>query len=66
MNHGELSITRQIKLPRAAVYEAWTALEHRKHWFKGPAWIEIERSLDLRVGGIEIARGRFEAGIETL
>lgn len=66
MKHGALSATRQIKARRSQVYEAWTGLEHRKHWFVGPGWTEIERSLDLRVGGTEIAHGRFENGVETV
>jgi uncharacterized protein YndB with AHSA1/START domain len=66
MKHGTLSITRTINAPRELVFEAWTQLEHRKHWFRGPAWTEIERSLDFRVGGKEIAHGRFANGIETI
>lgn len=66
MNHGTLSITRHIDAPRELVYDAWTKLEHRKHWFVGPAWTEIERSVDLEVNGREIAHGRFENGIETI
>jgi len=66
MNHGTLSITRHINAPRELVYEAWTKLEHRRHWFVGPAWTEIERSVDLKVNGREIAHGRFENGIETI
>jgi uncharacterized protein YndB with AHSA1/START domain len=48
------------------VHEAWTAIEHRKHWFVGPAWSEIEGSVDLRLNGQEIADGRFEEGTETI
>ena len=66
MKHGALSITRQINAPRESVFAAWTELEHRKHWFRGPGWTEIERSVDLRVGGREIAHGRFENGTETI
>jgi uncharacterized protein YndB with AHSA1/START domain len=66
MKHGTLSITRRINAPRELVYEAWTKLEDRRHWFVGPAWTEIERSLDLRVNGQEIAHGRFENGTETI
>ena len=43
MNHGGLSVTRRLNAPRESVYEAWTQPEHRKHWFAGPAWTEIER-----------------------
>src|SRR5258708_7522200 len=66
MKHGTLSITRQINAPRELVYQAWTKLEHRKHWFVGPAWTEIERRVDLKVNGQELAHGRFEDGTETI
>jgi uncharacterized protein YndB with AHSA1/START domain len=66
MKHGTLSLTRQVKAPRELAYEVWTKIEHRKHWFVGPAWTEIERSVDLRVNGQEIAHGRFDDGTETL
>lgn len=66
MQHGTLSISREIKCPRERVFEAWTRLEHRQHWFAGPAWTAIARSLDLRVGGCEVAHGRFENGVETV
>ena len=66
MKHGTLSITRQINAPVELVYEAWTKIEHRKHWFVGPAWTEIKRSVDLRVDGQEIAQGRFPNGTETI
>lgn len=51
LKHGTVTTVRQINAPRASVYEAWTALEHRRQWFVGPAQTEIKRSLDLRVGG---------------
>src|SRR5262252_6606890 len=57
MKHGTLSLARRIDPPREVVYEAWTALEHRRHWFVGPSWTEIHRSVDLRVDGREIAHG---------
>ena len=66
MKHGTLSMTRQINAPRELVDEAWTKLEHRKHWFVGPAWTEIERSVDLKANGREIAHGRFADGTETI
>ena len=66
MKHGTLSITRHIDAPRELVYEAWTKLEHRKHWFVGPAWTEIERRVNLKVNGQELAHGRFKDGTETI
>jgi uncharacterized protein YndB with AHSA1/START domain len=66
LKHGTLSLKRHINAPRELVYRAWTQLEHREHWFAGPAWTAIRRSVDLRVGGQEIAHGRFENGTETV
>lgn len=66
MKHGVVTATRRLNAPRALVYKAWTALEHRKQWFAGPEWTEIERRLDLRIGGTEIAHGRFANGTETI
>lgn len=67
LKHGEFSLKRHINAPRELVYSAWTGVEHRKHWFIGPGnWEEIARSVDLRVGGKEIAHGRMENGIETI
>jgi len=66
MKYGTLSVTRQLKAPRELVYEAWTKIEHRRHWFVGPAWTEIKRSVDLKVNGQEIAHGRFPDGTETI
>lgn len=66
MKHGELSLTRKIRAPREKVYEAWVKLEHRKHWFVGPSWTEIKRSLNLEVNGVEIAHGHFPDGTETI
>lgn len=64
---GTVVATRRIAAPRPLVYEAWTQLDHRRQWFKGPGQTEIERSLDLRVGGIEVAHGRFDdTGIESI
>jgi uncharacterized protein YndB with AHSA1/START domain len=66
MTHGTIAASRRIDAPRGLVYTAWTELEHRRQWFKGPAWTEIERSLDLRVGGHEKAHGRFGSGMESI
>jgi uncharacterized protein YndB with AHSA1/START domain len=66
MKHGTVEASRRIDAPRGLVYEAWTQLDHRREWFVGPGWTEIERSLDLEVGGQELAHGRLGNGIETI
>lgn len=66
MHHGVVAVGRRIAAPRPLVYTAWTMLEHRRRWFVGPEWTEIERSVDLRVGGTEVAHGRFADGTESI
>jgi len=66
MQHGALSVTRQLEAPCELVYAAWTKLEHRRQWFAGPGWSEIKRTVDLNVNGQEIAQGRFPDGTETI
>lgn len=66
MQSGTLRLIRRIGASRAVTFDAWTKLEHRKRWFVGPDWTEIARSLDLRVGGTEVAHGRFASGVETI
>jgi uncharacterized protein YndB with AHSA1/START domain len=46
MNHGTLSMTRHINAPRELVYEGRTKLEHRRHWFVGPAWTRFENGIE--------------------
>lgn len=66
MKSGSLTLCRTLACPRAVAFDAWTTLEHRRQWFVGPAWTEIARSVELAVGGREIAHGRFANGIETI
>lgn len=66
LKHGTVTASRRISAPRQLVYEAWTELEHRRHWFVGPGQTEVARSVDLRVGGGEVAHGRFDSGIESI
>jgi uncharacterized protein YndB with AHSA1/START domain len=65
-SQGTIVSTRRIAAPRSLVYEAWTQLDHRRQWFKGPNQTEVARSLDLRVGGSELAHGRFDSGRESI
>lgn len=63
--HGTIVVTRELSFPVEEVFRAWTQLDARRQWFAGPEWQEIDRELDLRVGGGEVAHGRFPNGIET-
>ncbi|MFL6696838.1 MAG: SRPBCC family protein [Vitreoscilla sp.] len=66
--HGDFSINRVYDASPADVWAAWTDNATKARWFIGPeGWQQVERTLDLRVGGIEILHGRFAAtGAETL
>ena len=66
--HGDFSINRVYDASPADVYAAWADAETKARWFIGPeGWRQVERTLDMRVGGTEILQGRFAAtGLETL
>ncbi len=48
---NELSITRHIKAPRAAVWRCWTEPELLKQWYCPKPWQVTKADLDLRPGG---------------
>ncbi len=50
MSH-DLSITRTIPAPRAAVWRCWTEPALLKQWYCPKPWRVTEASLDLRPGG---------------
>jgi len=66
--HGDFVIDRVYEATPAEVWSAWTDSDTKARWFVGPeGWQLVERSLDVRVGGIEILHGRFaQSGLETL
>ncbi len=66
MNHGTLTATRDVAVDQQTAFDAWSLLEHRRHWFAGPGWTEIAREQDFRVGGSELAHGMFPDGTETI
>ncbi|MCO5216745.1 MAG: SRPBCC domain-containing protein [Thermomicrobiales bacterium] len=65
-SHGTLTATRTLPVDQRTAFDAWVQLEHRRRWFAGPGWTEIERAQDLRVGGSELAHGIFPDGTETI
>ncbi|MEP6504256.1 MAG: SRPBCC domain-containing protein, partial [Betaproteobacteria bacterium] len=66
-SHGDFSINRVYDASPAQVYAAWSDPAVKAQWFIGPeGWAEVERRVDLRVGGEEILHGRFGNGVETL
>ena len=66
--HGDFSINRVYDASPADVWAAWADPATKARWFIGPeGWQQVERTLDMRVGGIETLHGRFAgSGLETL
>ena len=63
---GGFSFTRQFRKAPAEVFSAFTNLETKMKWFKGPpAVTELERSLECRVGGKEVLKGKWTSGMVT-
>jgi len=64
--HGAFTITRDLPQSPAAVYRAFAEPTAKARWFPGTDdWTPIERSMDVRVGGREIAKGRWKSGTAT-
>lgn len=60
-SHGSFTLVRVFRASRQRLFDAFAKAELKALWFSGPpdAWRELERSHDFRVGGVEIAEGRF-------
>ncbi len=64
--HGSFTIDRVYDASPARVFKAFADPKSKARWFAGPnGWQEIERKMDFRVGGQEIAHGRFPNGMES-
>ncbi|MDE3175093.1 MAG: SRPBCC domain-containing protein [Pseudomonadota bacterium] len=64
--HGVFTIERDLPHPPAAVYRAFADPQAKARWFSGGAdWTPIERAMDVRVGGREIAKGLWKSGLVT-
>jgi uncharacterized protein YndB with AHSA1/START domain len=48
----DLSISRVVDVPRAAIWRAWTDPEWLKPWFCPRPWRTIDCEIDLRPGGV--------------
>jgi uncharacterized protein YndB with AHSA1/START domain len=67
--HGTFAIKRVWAATPQRVFHAWTDPAMKAQWFRGPPgkWSELRRSMDFRVGGLEVAEGRFtDSGMTTL
>jgi len=64
--HETIRISRTFNHDVKKVLEAWGTTEAKSQWFIGPeSWELIVRSLDFRVGGVEILEGKFEGKMKT-
>jgi uncharacterized protein YndB with AHSA1/START domain len=67
--HGTFTLNRVWAARPERVFEAWSDPRLKAEWFTGPAdrWSLVRRSMDFRVGGMEVLEGRFhESGMTTL
>ncbi len=66
--HGTFAIKRLWTATPERIFSAWSDPAVKAQWFRGPPerWTEVRRSMDFRVGGLEVAEGRFENGVTTL
>lgn len=62
--HATFHLERTYDAPAARVWRALTDEAAKSKWFAGPPdrWALLERRMDVRVGGTERLRGRWEGG----
>ena len=60
----ELSITRDIPLPAARLYQGWTDPDLLVQWFTPKPWSTVRASLDVRPGGSSLVVMRNPEGQE--
>ncbi len=64
--HDAFTLQRTYDATPAQVYHALTDRAAKAKWFEGGAdWTPIERTMDVRPGGREVARGRWPSGLVT-
>lgn len=65
--HAEFHLERVYDSPVSRVWQALTELEAKARWFAGAhdSWQVLERQIDVRVGGRERLKGRWDTGIVT-
>jgi uncharacterized protein YndB with AHSA1/START domain len=65
--HATFHLERTYDAPVARVWKAFTDEAAKQKWFAGPSgqWEPIERRMDVRVGGSERLRGRWQGGVDS-
>lgn len=63
--HAAFHLERTYDAPVARVWKALTDENAKAKWFGGPQdrWERLERHMDVRVGGTERAKGRWDGGV---
>jgi uncharacterized protein YndB with AHSA1/START domain len=63
--HAAFHLERTYEAPVGRVWKALTDEKAKAKWFGGPPdrWELVERHMDVRVGGTERAKGRWEGGV---
>ena len=63
--HGSFRLQRTYEARATRVWRAFTDPEAKQKWFTGPPgkWELLERRMDVRVGGTERLKGRWEGGL---
>jgi uncharacterized protein YndB with AHSA1/START domain len=63
--HGSFHLERRYDAPVERVWRALTDQAAKQKWFSGPPgeWELLERRMDVREGGRELAKGRFNSGV---
>jgi uncharacterized protein YndB with AHSA1/START domain len=63
--HASFHLERHYEAPIERVWRALTDQEAKQKWFSGPPgeWELLERHMDVREGGRELAKGRFKSGV---
>jgi uncharacterized protein YndB with AHSA1/START domain len=65
VTHAHFNLKRTYDAPVARVWRAFTDADAKQKWFAGTPgrWELLERRMDLRVGGHERLKGRWEGGL---
>ncbi|MEF3366889.1 SRPBCC family protein [Methylocystis sp. 9N] len=65
--HGTFSLKHIWAATPQRIFSAWADPAFKAQWFRGPPelWTEVRRSMDFRVGGVEVAEGVFEENAMT-
>jgi uncharacterized protein YndB with AHSA1/START domain len=63
--HATFSLKRTYDAPAARLWKALTDETAKQKWFSGPAdrWELLERHMDVRAGGSERLKGRWQGGL---